>query len=78
MQFQIDRSLVLRREKEINVRAESADAARNTVDDSESRIERLEVQLQKSIIEKNDLGLKMEEAIQDSGEEVNYASFNLS
>lgn len=78
MQFQIDRSLVLRREKEINVRAELADAARNTVDDSESRIERLEVQLQKSIIEKNDLGLKMEEAIQDSGEEVNYASFYLS
>lgn len=78
MQFQIDRSLVLRREKEINVRAELADAARNTVDDSESRIEQLEVQLQKSIIEKNDLGLKMEEAIQDSGEEVNYASFYLS
>lgn len=73
----IDRSLVLRREKEINVRAESADAARNTVDDSESRIERLEVQLQKSIIEKNDLGLKMEEAIQDSGRKDIKAEFRV-
>lgn len=73
----IDRSLVLRREKEINVRAESADAARNTVDDSESRIEWLEVQLQKSIIEKNDLGLKMEEAIQDSGRKDIKAEFRV-
>lgn len=73
----IDRSLVLRREKEINVRAESADAARNTVDDSESRIEQLEVQLQKSIIEKNDLGLKMEEAIQDSGRKDIKAEFRV-
>lgn len=73
----IDRSLVLRREKEINVRAELADAARNTVDDSESRIEQLEVQLQKSIIEKNDLGLKMEEAIQDSGRKDIKAEFRV-
>lgn len=75
--LQIDRSLVLRREKEINVRAESADAARNTIDDSESRIEQLELQLQKSIIEKNDLGLKMEEAIQDSGRKDIKAEFRV-
>lgn len=75
--LQIDRSLVLRREKEINVRAESADAARSTVDDSESRIEQLELQLQKSIIEKNDLGLKMEETIQDSGRKDIKAEFRV-
>lgn len=73
----IDRSPVLRREKEVNVRAESADAARNTIGDSESRIEQLELQLQKSIIEKNDLGLKMEEAVQDSGRKDIKAEFRV-
>lgn len=58
----------------MNVRVESADAARNIIDDSESRIEQLELQLQKCMIEKNDLDLKMEEIIQDSGELVYYAS----
>ncbi|KAJ0083929.1 hypothetical protein Patl1_29941 [Pistacia atlantica] len=65
--LQIDRSFVVRREKELNVRVESADAARSTIDDSESRIEQLEHQLQKCMIEKNDLEMKMEEAVQDSG-----------
>lgn len=69
--FQVDRSLVIRREKELNAKVESADVARNSIDNAESRIEELELQLQKCITEKNDLEIKMEEAAQDSGEIAN-------
>lgn len=65
--FQVDRSLVIRREKELNAKIESADTTRNSIDNAESRIEELELQLQKCITEKNDLEIKMEEAVQDSG-----------
>ena len=57
----------MRRDKELNAKIESADAARNAVDNVDSRIEELELQLQKYMAEKNDLEVKMEEAIQDSG-----------
>lgn len=65
--LQADRPNVVRREKELNVKAESADASRNVIDNAESRIEELELQLQNCIVEKNDLEIKMEEAVQDSG-----------
>ncbi|KAK0605197.1 hypothetical protein LWI29_024049 [Acer saccharum] len=65
--LQIDRSLVIRKEKELAVRVESVDAARSTIEDPEPRIEQLELQLQKCILEKNDLEIKMEETAQDSG-----------
>ncbi|XP_065861759.1 E3 ubiquitin-protein ligase BRE1-like 2 isoform X2 [Euphorbia lathyris] len=65
--LQADRPLVVRREKEVNAKVESTDAARNSIDSTESRIEELEHKLQKCIIEKNDLALKMEEAIEDLG-----------
>ncbi|KAF5201095.1 E3 ubiquitin-protein ligase bre1-like [Thalictrum thalictroides] len=65
--LQADRSHVLRREKDLIVNAESADAARNVIRDSEARIEELECQLQKCSIERNDLEMKVEEAEQDSG-----------
>ncbi|OMO57925.1 Zinc finger, RING-type [Corchorus olitorius] len=45
--LQTDGFLVTRREKELNLKAESADAARNTIDNADSRIEELELQLQK-------------------------------
>ncbi|XP_060672450.1 E3 ubiquitin-protein ligase BRE1-like 2 isoform X3 [Ziziphus jujuba] len=64
--LQVDRSLVIRRDKELNARIESADMTRNSIDNAESRIEELQLQLQKCIIEKNDLEIKMEEAVQDS------------
>ncbi|XP_030524209.1 E3 ubiquitin-protein ligase BRE1-like 2 isoform X2 [Rhodamnia argentea] len=64
--LQADRSFVIRREKELNAKLESADAARNAID-TESRLGDLELQLQKCISEKNDLEIKTEEAIQDSG-----------
>ncbi|KAK7276495.1 hypothetical protein RIF29_17635 [Crotalaria pallida] len=54
-------------EKELNFKLESADNARHTMDNSDYRTEELELQLQKCIIEKNDLEIKMEEAIQDTG-----------
>ncbi|MBA0610546.1 hypothetical protein Godav_011373 [Gossypium davidsonii] len=65
--LQTDRFLVMRREKELNMKAETADAVRNTINNADSRIEELELQLQKCIIERNDLEIKMEEAIQDAG-----------
>ncbi|XP_038700369.1 E3 ubiquitin-protein ligase BRE1-like 2 isoform X2 [Tripterygium wilfordii] len=65
--LQADMPFVLRREAEVNAKIESADAARNTIHNPESRIEELELQLQKCIIGKNDTQIEMEEAGQDSG-----------
>ncbi|KAI4308406.1 hypothetical protein L6164_031486 [Bauhinia variegata] len=65
--LQAERVHVMKWEKELNSKLESADTARHSVDNSDSRIEELELQLQKCIIEKNDLEIKMEETIQDSG-----------
>lgn len=58
----------MRREKELIAKLESADAVRNAIDNAESRIEELELQLQKCAIEQNDLEIKMEEALQDAGQ----------
>lgn len=58
---------VLRREKELSMKVESADAVRSAVGDAEVRIEDLKLQLQKCILERNDLEVKLEEAEQDSG-----------
>ncbi|GFZ20784.1 histone mono-ubiquitination 2 [Actinidia rufa] len=65
--LQADRSSITRREKEMNMKAESLDAARNAIDNAGSTIEELELQLQKCVIKKNELEIKMEEAVQDSG-----------
>ncbi|XP_027075191.1 E3 ubiquitin-protein ligase BRE1-like 2 isoform X4 [Coffea arabica] len=64
---QAERSLIIRREKELSVKAESAEAARKGVENLEAKIEELENQLHKSIVEKNELEVKMEEALQDTG-----------
>ncbi len=58
----------MRREKEVVAKLESADDVRNSIDNAESRIEELELQLQKCVIDKNDLEIKMEEALQDAGQ----------
>ncbi|KAK7826783.1 e3 ubiquitin-protein ligase bre1-like 2 [Quercus suber] len=65
--LQAERPLIMRREKEVSVKLESADALRNAIDNAESRIGELELQLQKRIDEKNELEIKMEEAVQDAG-----------
>ncbi|TQD93945.1 hypothetical protein C1H46_020449 [Malus baccata] len=75
--LQADRTLVVRREKDLNVKLESADAVRNTIDNSDSRIEELELQLQKCIIAKNDFEINMEEAVQDSGRKDIIAEFRV-
>ncbi|KAI3995588.1 hypothetical protein MKX01_023333 [Papaver californicum] len=65
--FQSDRNYMLRREKELSAKAESADAARTAVSKSETKIEELQIQLQKCITERNDIEIKLEETEQDSG-----------
>ncbi|KAB2628725.1 E3 ubiquitin-protein ligase BRE1-like 2 [Pyrus ussuriensis x Pyrus communis] len=75
--LQADRTLVVRREKDLNVKLELADAIRNPIDNSDSRIEELELQLQKCIIAKNDFEINMEEAVQDSGRKDIIAEFRV-
>ncbi|CAH2033483.1 unnamed protein product [Thlaspi arvense] len=65
---QAERSFVMRREKELSLRAESLDAANQKMTTVGSRIEELERKLQSCIVEKNALELETEEAIQDSGD----------
>lgn len=65
--LQADRSFIMRKEKEILLKTESVETARKMVDNSQSRIEELEYQLQKAIAEKNEVEIKVEEAMQDSG-----------
>ncbi|GAB2271335.1 hypothetical protein Dimus_006176 [Dionaea muscipula] len=65
--LQADRAAISRREKELESIAEGTDSSRRAVDVAESRAKELEVELQNCILEKNDLEITMEEAIQDSG-----------
>ncbi|KAL3615914.1 hypothetical protein CASFOL_040208 [Castilleja foliolosa] len=65
--LQAERPFVMRREKELIVKTESIDAARNTIDNSKSKVEELQNQLERCVIEKNEMEIKMEEAMQDSG-----------
>ncbi|CAH9148330.1 unnamed protein product [Cuscuta epithymum] len=64
---QADRSLIAWRDKELTVKAESVDGAHKFINDSELKIGELEHELQGCIIENNELAVKMEEALQDSG-----------
>lgn len=75
--LQADRTHAVRKEKDLSSKAESADAARNVIQDSEARIEELERQLQQCIIERNDLEAKVEEAEQDSGRKDIKAEFRV-
>lgn len=66
--LQSDRSSIIRKEKELSIKIESIDALRNhPIDNVDSTIENLEHQLQQCINENNELEIKMEEAVQDSG-----------
>lgn len=67
--LQAERSSFMRRENEVNVKAESLDVSRNVINEAESKIEELENQLQTCILEKNEVEIKMEEVVQDSGRE---------
>lgn len=56
----------MRREKDLNAKLESVDVARSSINNNSSRIEELEHQLRKIFVEKNDVEIEMEEAVQDS------------
>lgn len=57
----------MRREKDLIVKTESIDTARTAIDSSEAKVEELQNQLQMCVIEKNEMEIKLEEALQDSG-----------
>ncbi|GFP96126.1 E3 ubiquitin-protein ligase bre1-like 2 [Phtheirospermum japonicum] len=65
--LQAERPFIMRREKDLIVKTESIDAARNTVDNSDLKVKELQNQLERCVIEKNEMEIKMEEAMQDSG-----------
>ncbi|XP_068659887.1 E3 ubiquitin-protein ligase BRE1-like 2 isoform X2 [Aristolochia californica] len=67
----------LRREKELSLKSESADATKSSLTESEAKIRDLEIQLQKCMTEKNDLEFKMEEAEQDVGRKDIKAEFRV-
>jgi hypothetical protein len=54
---------------------ESTDNARHILDSSDSGTDELELQLQKCIIERNDLELTLEEAKQDTGLHITFSVF---
>ncbi|KAF3777023.1 E3 ubiquitin-protein ligase BRE1-like 2 [Nymphaea thermarum] len=65
--LQAERNNLSWKEKELNAKAETADASREALSNAESRIQELEIQLQRCMTDKNDLELKLEEAGEDSG-----------
>lgn len=65
--LQAERPFIMRREKDLIAKAESMGLARCAIGSSESKVEELQNQLQSIAIVKNELEIKMEEALQDSG-----------
>ena len=65
--LQAERSYLIRREKELESKTESAENAKVAINKAEARVEELELMLRNSVIEKYELEAKMEEAVQDSG-----------
>ncbi|KAK1376726.1 hypothetical protein POM88_032919 [Heracleum sosnowskyi] len=52
---------------ELNGKAEAVDVAKNEISNAESKIVELEQKLQKRVTENNELEIKMEETLEDSG-----------
>uniref|UniRef100_A0A0A9CQW2 E3 ubiquitin protein ligase n=1 Tax=Arundo donax TaxID=35708 RepID=A0A0A9CQW2_ARUDO len=65
--LQNDKDQLVQKEKEICAKAESADNIKLTITTYETKIEELEHQIQILMAEKNDLEIKVEETLQDSG-----------
>ncbi|XP_073272668.1 E3 ubiquitin-protein ligase BRE1-like 2 isoform X2 [Primulina huaijiensis] len=65
--LQAERPFIMRREKELILKADSLDAVRNAINISQTKVEELQNQLQKCVIEKNEMEMKREEDMQDSG-----------
>uniref|UniRef100_A0A7N0UF77 E3 ubiquitin protein ligase n=1 Tax=Kalanchoe fedtschenkoi TaxID=63787 RepID=A0A7N0UF77_KALFE len=75
--LQADRSNVIRRDKELKAKAEAADVARSSMDCVESKLGELKLQLKNHINENNELEIKIEEAVQDSGRKDIKAEFSV-
>ncbi|XP_047079963.1 E3 ubiquitin-protein ligase BRE1-like 2 [Lolium rigidum] len=65
--LQNDKNQFLQREKEICAKGESVDNIKQSSTTCEAKIEELENQILKFMAEKNDLEIKVEESLQDSG-----------
>ncbi|VAH84680.1 unnamed protein product [Triticum turgidum subsp. durum] len=64
--LQNDKNQFLQREKEMCAKGESVDNVKQSITAYEAKIEELEHQILKSMAEKNDLEIKVEESLQDS------------
>ncbi|KAL6593689.1 hypothetical protein ACP70R_048590 [Stipagrostis hirtigluma subsp. patula] len=65
--LQNDKDQLVQKEKEICAKEESFDNIKQTITTYETKIEELEHQIQVFMAEKNDLEIKVEETLQDSG-----------
>ncbi|KAG6433183.1 hypothetical protein SASPL_104791 [Salvia splendens] len=65
--LQVERPFIMRREKDLVYKGESMDSARSAIGGSESKVEELQNQLQSIVTQKNDMEIKMEETLQNSG-----------
>lgn len=65
--LQSEKGLLLQREKDLNAKAELFDNLKASISKYESRIEELEHQIKDFVIERNELEIKLEETLQDSG-----------
>lgn len=65
--LQNDKNQFMQREKEMSSKEESVDNIKQSIATYEAKIEELEHQILKLISEKNDLEIKVEETLQDSG-----------
>ncbi|XP_078155024.1 histone mono-ubiquitination 2 isoform X2 [Carex rostrata] len=67
--LQSEKGLLLQREKDLNAKAELFDNLKASISKYESRIEELEHQIKDFVIERNELEIKLEETLQDSGKQ---------
>lgn len=75
--LQAEKSSIMRWEKDLTMKLESLEATRDAIHSGEFGVEELDLQLQKCVIEKNELEIKMEEAVQDSGRKDIKAEFHV-
>ncbi|KAG8084187.1 hypothetical protein GUJ93_ZPchr0010g10044 [Zizania palustris] len=65
--LQNEKDQFMQKEKEMLAKAESVDTIKQSITICKAQIEDLEHEIQKLMVEKNDLEIKVEEALQDSG-----------
>ncbi|KAG8092228.1 hypothetical protein GUJ93_ZPchr0012g19682 [Zizania palustris] len=65
--LQNEKDQFMQKEKEMLAKAESVDSIKQSITTYKAKIEDLEHEIQKLMVEKNDLEIKIEEALQDSG-----------